>query len=169
MWPTPSRNWSRAKANLGDFAVMTPTNAQSRALEDAFVARGMPYRLVGGTRFYQRKEIKDGWPISGWCITRHNIALGRVINVPPRHIGDKTLATLATWSGELGVSMVGGLAFAAGDLKSPALSEESSHPTSPQMTPPQTKPPEHPSRPRRRSPWSLSTACWRAGSPRRTA
>ena len=99
---------------------MYRTNAQSRALEDAFVARGMPYRLVGGTRFYQRKEIKDALAYLRLVHNpADNIALGRVINVPPRHIGDKTIATLATWSGELGVSMVGGLALVAGDLKSP--------------------------------------------------
>ena len=46
-------------ANLGDIAVMYRTNAQSRALEEAFVLRGMKYRLVGATRFYERKEIKD--------------------------------------------------------------------------------------------------------------
>ena len=73
-----------------------------------------------------------------------NIALGRVINVPPCHIGDKTIATLATWSGELGVSMVGGLALAAGDLKSPALSVEGWHTTSPQMTLRKPSPLEHP-------------------------
>src|SRR5690606_19092813 len=45
--------------DLGDFAVMYRTNAQSRALEDAFVMRQIKYKLVGGTRFYERKEIKD--------------------------------------------------------------------------------------------------------------
>src|SRR5690606_22874259 len=44
---------------LGDFAIMYRTNAQSRALEEAFVTRHIRYRLVGGTRFYERKEIKD--------------------------------------------------------------------------------------------------------------
>ncbi len=63
-----------------------------------------------------------------------------MINVPPRHIGDKTIGTLAAWSGELGVSMVGGLALVAGDLKSPALAAETLHATSLQ----QPKPPEHP-------------------------
>ena len=105
----------------------------------------MPYRLVGGTRFYQRKEIKDALAYLRLVHNpADNIALGRVINVPPRHIGDKTIATLATWSGELGVSMVGGLALAAGDLKSTALAVEAWHATSPQMASPQTKPPEHP-------------------------
>jgi ATP-dependent DNA helicase UvrD/PcrA len=50
---TIQRLISQREAKLGDCAVMYRTNAQSRALEDAFVARGMPYRLVGGTRFYQ--------------------------------------------------------------------------------------------------------------------
>ena len=117
---TIQRLLSQREAKLGDCAVMYRTNAQSRALEDAFVARGMPYRLVGGTRFYQRKEIKDALAYLRLVHNpADNIALGRVINVPPRHIGDKTIATLAAWSGELGVSMVGGLALAAGDLKSP--------------------------------------------------
>ena len=66
---------------------MYRTNAQSRVLEDAFVARGMPYRLVGGTRFYQRKEIKDALAYLRLVHNpADNIALGRVINVPPRAI-----------------------------------------------------------------------------------
>ena len=137
-WRRRSSGWCRKReATLGDCAVMYRTNAQSRALEDAFVARGMPYRLVGGTRFYQRKEIKDALAYLRLVHNpADNIALGRVINVPPRGIGEKTIATLATWSGELGVSMVGGLALAAGDLKSPALSEDALARFS--------KPPEHP-------------------------
>ena len=121
---TIQRLISQREAKLGDCAVMYRTNAQSRALEDAFVARGMPYRLVGGTRFYQRKEIKDALAYLRLVHNpADNIALGRVINVPPRKIGDKTIDSLAAWSGELGVSMVGGLALIAGDLKSPALAE----------------------------------------------
>jgi DNA helicase-2/ATP-dependent DNA helicase PcrA len=139
---TIQRLISQREAKLGDCAVMYRTNAQSRALEDAFVARGMPYRLVGGTRFYQRKEIKDALAYLRLVHNpADNIALGRVINVPPRHIGEKTIATLATWSGDRGVSMVGGMALVAGDLKSPALSAE----TPPMMGDPrQAKPPEHP-------------------------
>ena len=64
---------------------MYRTNAQSRALEDAFVARGMPYRLVGGTRFYQRKEIKDALAYLRLVHNpADNVSLMRVINVPPR-------------------------------------------------------------------------------------
>jgi DNA helicase-2/ATP-dependent DNA helicase PcrA len=113
---------SQGQARLGDCAVMYRTNAQSRPLEDAFVARGMPYQLVGGTRFYQRREIKDAL---AYLRIIHNpsddIGLTRVINVPPRAIGEKTLASLTSWCRELGLPLTGGLALLAGDLASPAL------------------------------------------------
>lgn len=83
------------QARVGDIAIMYRTNAQSRALEDAFVRAGMPYRLVGATRFYARKEIKD---VLAYLHLIHNphdsVALSRIINVPPRGIGDKTLTAL---------------------------------------------------------------------------
>jgi DNA helicase II / ATP-dependent DNA helicase PcrA len=134
---TIQRLISRGDAKLGDCAVMYRTNAQSRALEDAFVARGMPYRLVGGTRFYQRKEIKDA--LAYLRLTHNpadNLSLTRIINVPPRSIGEKTISTLATWSAELGLSMAAALALVAGDLKSPALPDD--------VRTRFTKPPEHP-------------------------
>jgi DNA helicase-2/ATP-dependent DNA helicase PcrA len=107
---------------LSDVAIMYRTNAQSRSLEDAFVARGVPYRLIGGTRFYQRKEIKDALAYLRLVHNpADNVSLMRVINVPPRAIGDKTISALAAWSGEQGVSMTGGLALVAGDLASPVL------------------------------------------------
>jgi DNA helicase-2/ATP-dependent DNA helicase PcrA len=82
-----------------DYAVMYRTNAQSRVLEEAFVARRMPYRLIGGTRFYQRREIKD-------CLAYlrvvnnpfDSVSLLRVINVPPRGIGQKTIDDLTRWA-----------------------------------------------------------------------
>jgi DNA helicase-2/ATP-dependent DNA helicase PcrA len=74
---------------------MYRTNAQSRALEDAFVRAGLPYRLVGATRFYARREIKD---LVAFLRLIHNptegISMARVINVPPRSIGQKTVAVL---------------------------------------------------------------------------
>ncbi len=122
---TIQRLISTREAQLGDCAVMYRTNAQSRALEDAFIARGMPYRLVGGTRFYQRKEIKDALAYLRLVHNpADNVSLSRIINVPPRGIGDKSVAALAAWSTELNVSMVGGLALVAGDMASPALTEE---------------------------------------------
>ena len=134
---TIQRLISRGDAKLGDCAVMYRTNAQSRALEDAFVARGMPYRLVGGTRFYQRKEIKDA--VAYLRLTHNpadNLSLTRIINVPPRSIGDKTISVLAAWSTELGLSMAAALALVAGDLNSPALPDD--------VRTRFTKPPEHP-------------------------
>jgi DNA helicase-2/ATP-dependent DNA helicase PcrA len=80
---------------LSDFAVFYRTNAQSRAIEDTFVRMGVPYRLVGGTRFYSRREIKD---VLAYLRLVHNphdaVSLARVINVPTRGIGAKTLETL---------------------------------------------------------------------------
>ena len=83
----------------GDFAVMYRTNAQSRALEDAFLRAGLPYRLVGATRFYARREVKD---TMAYLRLIHNpddtVSLQRVINVPPRGIGQKTLQELEDWA-----------------------------------------------------------------------
>ncbi|MEJ5199896.1 MAG: UvrD-helicase domain-containing protein, partial [Anaerolineae bacterium] len=113
---------ARGEAKLGDCAVMYRTNAQSRALEDAFVARGIPYRLVGGTRFYQRKEIKDALAYLRLVHNpADNLSLTRIINVPPRNIGEKTISTLASWSAGLDIPMTAGLALVAGDLSSPFL------------------------------------------------
>jgi DNA helicase-2/ATP-dependent DNA helicase PcrA len=79
----------------GDCAVMYRTNAMSRLLEEAFLQARLPYRLVGAQRFYGRREVKD---IIAFLRLIHNPAdeasLDRVINVPPRGIGDKTLITL---------------------------------------------------------------------------
>ncbi len=90
----------------GDCAVMYRTNAQSRAVEDACMWRGLPYRLVGATRFYQRREIKD---VIAYLRLTHNpydsVSLARIINVPPRRIGDKTLATLASWANSLHIPL----------------------------------------------------------------
>ena len=89
----------------GDVALMYRTNAQSRALEEAFVMRGMKYKLVGGTRFYERKEIKDSL---AYLRLVHNpadsVALDRVINEPTRGIGAKTYEALKQWARDIGVS-----------------------------------------------------------------
>ncbi len=87
-------------------AVMYRTNAQSRALEDAFVRANLPYRLVGATHFYARREIKD---IIAYLRLIHNpedtVSLRRVINTPPRGIGEKTLEGLERWAQEQGLSL----------------------------------------------------------------
>jgi len=92
----------RAGARYGDVAVTYRTNAQSRALEDALVRYGIPYRLVGGTRFYQRREVKD---VLAYLRLLANPADGvsfqRIVNVPPRGIGQKTASELQLWSARL--------------------------------------------------------------------
>jgi DNA helicase II / ATP-dependent DNA helicase PcrA len=79
----------------GECAVMYRTNAQSRLIEEAFLQARLPYRLVGAQRFYGRREVKD---MIAFLRLIYNPAdeasLDRVINVPPRGIGDKTLLTL---------------------------------------------------------------------------
>ena len=84
------------EAAPGDCAIMYRTNAQSRALEEAFLRANLPYKLVGAQRFYGRREIKD---IIAYLRLVHNpadsVSLARVLNVPPRGIGAKTLSALA--------------------------------------------------------------------------
>ena len=89
-----------------DYAVLYRTNAQSRVLEEALRKRNINYRIVGGTAFYQRKEIKDVI-----CYFRLSVnpdddeALRRVINFPARGIGDTTLKKIQTAASEAGVSL----------------------------------------------------------------
>ena len=83
------------KFEPGECAVMYRTNAMSRLIEEAFLQARLPYRLVGAQRFYGRREVKD---MIAFIRLVHNpadeAALGRIINVPPRGIGEKTLTTL---------------------------------------------------------------------------
>ncbi len=95
----------QGKVKLGDCAVMYRTNAQSRVLEEAFVRYGTPYKLVAGTRFYERREIKD---VIAYLRLIQNpydsISLLRVINVPGRGIGQQSLSQLSAWARSSGVS-----------------------------------------------------------------
>jgi DNA helicase II / ATP-dependent DNA helicase PcrA len=83
------------RATAGEFAVMYRTNAQSRLLEEAFLRAGVPYRLVGAQRFYGRREVKD---VIAYLRLVQNVndevSLSRVINVPPRGLGDKAQVAL---------------------------------------------------------------------------
>ena len=88
----------------GDCAVMYRTNAQSRAVEEAFLRAGLPYKLVGAQRFYGRKEIKD---VLAYLRLIHNpadsVSFARVINTPPRGVGAKTLEQLQALAGRAGL------------------------------------------------------------------
>ena len=82
-----------------DFAVMYRTNAQSRSIEEAFVRASMPYRLVGATQFYKRREVKD---LIAYLRLTHNpadsVSYGRIVNVPARGIGAKGKENLQNWA-----------------------------------------------------------------------
>jgi DNA helicase-2/ATP-dependent DNA helicase PcrA len=89
----------------GHCAVMYRTNAQSRVLEEEFIRRGMKYQLVRGTRFYERKEVKD---VIAYLRLIHNpddgVSMARIINTPTRGIGARTVAALERWAFQLGTS-----------------------------------------------------------------
>ena len=99
------------KFSIGDIAVMYRTNAQSRAVEDAFLRHDIPYRLVGALRFYQRREVKD---IVSYLrlISNPNddVSLSRIINVPRRGIGKGAVEELSRVAKDLGgASLYGAL------------------------------------------------------------
>ena len=83
----------------GDVAVFYRTNAQSRALEDSFIFTGIPYKVVGGAKFYDRREVKD---VLAYVRVLANpddeVSARRIVNVPKRGIGDTSVARLAAWA-----------------------------------------------------------------------
>lgn len=95
---------------LGDFAVLYRTNAQSRVLEEACIQGGIPYRIVGGFKFYDRKEVKD---IIGYLRVIQNpdedLSLKRIINIPKRGIGDTTLGAIGDYAYKNNLSYYGAL------------------------------------------------------------
>ena len=96
---TINTNSLNKKIRPGECAVMYRTNAQSRSLEEAFVRAGMPYRLLGATRFYARREIKDLLAYIRFIYnTLDTVSLERIINVPSRGIGTQTYAALREYS-----------------------------------------------------------------------
>jgi DNA helicase-2/ATP-dependent DNA helicase PcrA len=102
-------------ARPGEIAVMYRTNAQSRVLEKEFLRHRLPHRVVG-MRFYERKEIRDLLAYLRLCRNPHDVAsFERIINVPPRQIGAKTLADLRQWARELGVTAPEALELLAED------------------------------------------------------
>ena len=83
----------------GDMAVFYRTNAQSRVLEERLARVGIPYKVLGGTRFYDRREVKDALAyLKGAANPGDEVSLKRVINVPKRGVGDTTVARLDAWA-----------------------------------------------------------------------
>ncbi|MFA5926073.1 MAG: UvrD-helicase domain-containing protein [Parcubacteria group bacterium] len=92
---------------LNDFVVLYRTNAQSRAIEEAFLETAIPYRVIGGLRFYERKEIKDFLAYLRFISNpQDEISLGRIINLPPRGIGEVTLGRWIRHARENGVDLL---------------------------------------------------------------
>jgi DNA helicase-2/ATP-dependent DNA helicase PcrA len=92
--------------NLGDFAILYRTNAQSRPFEDALLRSGIPYTMVGGLKFYDRKEIKDALAYLRLIVNPNDtVSLLRVINTPRRGIGKTTIDNLIVAAKELSIPL----------------------------------------------------------------
>ena len=92
--------------HLGSFAILYRMNAQSRAIEDAFLRSGIPYKIIGGFKFYDRKEIKDALAYLKLIVNPSDtMSLTRVINTPKRGIGDGTIEKLEAAAEQLGVPL----------------------------------------------------------------
>ena len=88
--------------NYSDFSILYRTNAQSRLFEDIFIKRHLPYRIIGGLKFYDRKEIKDIMAyLKLICNPLDSISLKRVINVPKRSIGGTTVGKIEKFANEV--------------------------------------------------------------------
>ncbi len=109
--------------STSDCAVMYRTNAQSRVLEEAFVRYGFPYKLVGATRFYERREIRDVLSyLRVISNPQDDISMIRVINVPARGIGQRTMTELSAWANSRGLSLYDALETIAQGEETPLSS-----------------------------------------------
>ena len=96
-----ARKLAASGDNAGNIAVLYRTNAQSRVLEEAFVRGGMPYRVYGAQRFYERKEVKDLIAYLRALVNPDDdLSVRRIVNAPKRGIGDATLDKLAEYARE---------------------------------------------------------------------
>ena len=96
----------KTQYGLNDMAVFYRTNAQSRAIEEVLIRVGLPYKVVGGTRFYERKEIKDALAYLRVVLNpADEVSLRRIMNVPRRGIGDKAEAAIDDYALHGGMSL----------------------------------------------------------------
>lgn len=106
---------------FSDYAVLYRTNAQSRAIEETFIRYGIPYRIVGGVRFYDRKEIKDIMAYLRMLYQPNDrISFERIVNIPTRGIGAKSLEYFYDWIAENQLDVSQGLTRANECLTVPA-------------------------------------------------
>ncbi len=103
---TRPANGGKARYRLGDIAVMYRVNAQSRAFEESCMRHGVPYQLVGGTRFYHRQEVKDlAAYLKLVANPNDDVSLTRIINLPSRGIGRRTMDELTRLARDRNCSM----------------------------------------------------------------
>jgi DNA helicase II / ATP-dependent DNA helicase PcrA len=103
----------REQVRWGDLAVFYRTNAQSRVVEEALMRSGVPYRVVGGTRFYDRKEVKDALAYLKAVVNpADEVSLKRVLNTPKRGVGDTTVGRLDVFANGMGITFRDALARA---------------------------------------------------------
>ena len=97
----------KEKRAWGDIAVMYRTNAQSRAIEESMMRAGIPYKVVGGTKFYERREVKDAIAyLKAGANPLDEISIKRVLNVPKRGIGDTSIGKIDAFAAVNSVSFV---------------------------------------------------------------
>ncbi|GLT18975.1 DNA helicase [Vibrio zhanjiangensis] len=100
------KDWQEKGGALDDAALLYRNNAQSRVLEEALIQAGLPYRIYGGMRFFERQEIKDALSYLRLISNRNDdAAFERVVNTPTRGLGDKTLETLRLAARDRGCTM----------------------------------------------------------------
>jgi DNA helicase-2/ATP-dependent DNA helicase PcrA len=100
------RDWQRLGNKLNDVAILYRSNAQSRVIEEALMQFGLPYRVYGGLRYFERAEIKDALAYLRLLANRDDdAAFERVVNTPTRGVGDKTLVSLREYAQQNQVSL----------------------------------------------------------------
>lgn len=100
--------------SLSDFAILYRTNAQSRVLEEILLMSNINYKLIGGTRFYERKEIKDLLAYLNLVANpNHDLAFERVVNVPKRGVGATSIDKLREYATLMGISLMDAVEFAS--------------------------------------------------------
>ncbi|HUQ39631.1 MAG TPA: DNA helicase PcrA [Acidimicrobiales bacterium] len=108
-----SRLHDEAGFRWGDVAVFYRTNAQSRVIEEELQRRNIPYRVVGGTRFYERREVKDLLAyLRAVANPADEVSMKRIVNVPKRGVGDTSLGRLDAWAQSRGVTFAEAMADA---------------------------------------------------------
>jgi DNA helicase-2/ATP-dependent DNA helicase PcrA len=114
-------DWSRDGESYDSAAILYRSNAQSRVLEESLIRSGIPYRIYGGQRFYERMEIRNALAYLRLIINRgDDAAVERVINTPPRGIGSKTLDTLRDCARERGMPLWAAIGAVTEDKLLPA-------------------------------------------------